>query len=72
MYYASVEQKEDGLYMTGSRAIAFLGVGDNLYEAEKIAEEAVSCVKGKVFHRKDIGTRALIEKRINHIKSILG
>src|SRR3989338_7252004 len=70
MYYASVEQKKDGLYMTGSRAIAFLGVGDNLEEAEKIADEAVSCVEGKVFHRKDIGTKGLIDKRIEHIKRI--
>jgi phosphoribosylamine--glycine ligase len=69
MYYASVEQKNDGLYMTGSRAIAFLGVGSNLEEAEKIAEEAVSNVKGKVFHRKDIGTKELIQKRIEHVKS---
>ena len=29
VYYASVDEKEDGLYMTGSRAIAFLGIGDN-------------------------------------------
>jgi len=70
MYYASVEEKEDGLYMTGSRAIAFLGIGDNLEEAEKIAEEAVSGVKGKVFHRKDIGTKELIQKRIDHIRSL--
>ena len=70
MYYASVDQKEDGLYMTGSRAIAFLGIGSNLDEAEKVAEDAVSCVKGKVFHRKDIGTKALIDKRIKHIEKI--
>ena len=70
IYYASVEQKEDGLYMTGCRAIAFLGIGNNLEEAEKIAEEAVSKVKGKVFHRKDIGTKGLIEKRVKHIKGI--
>ena len=55
--------------MTGSRAIAFLGIGADLEEAEKIAEEAVSCVKGKVFHRKDIGTKKLIDKRINHVES---
>jgi len=72
MYYASVKQKEDGLYMTGSRAIAFLGIGDNLEEAEEIAEEAVSCAKGKVFYRKDIGTKALIGKRVEHIKRVLG
>lgn len=72
IYYASVEQRGNELFMTGSRAIAFLGVGDDLEEAEKNAEEAVSCAKGNVFHRKDIGTRKLIEKRVEHIKSILG
>jgi len=66
MYFASVDQKEDGLYMTSSRAIAFLGIGDDLDEAEKIAEESVSSVKGNVFHRKDIGTKELIEKRVKH------
>ena len=59
----------DGLYMTGSRAIAFLGIGNNLDEAEKVVEESVCNVKGKVFHRKDIGTKGLIEKRIKHVKS---
>jgi fusion protein PurCD len=58
--------------MTGSRAIAFLGIGNSLEEAEKAAEEAVSNVKGQVFHRKDIGTKVLIQKRINHINKILG
>jgi phosphoribosylamine--glycine ligase len=71
MYYASVDEKKDGLYMTGSRAIAFLGIGDNLEEAEKIAEQAVSNVKGQVFHRKDIGTRELIEKRVKHIEELI-
>lgn len=72
LYYASVEQKNDGLHMSGSRAIAFLGVGNNLEEAEKIAEQAISCVKGKVLHRKDIGTKELIDRRVEHIKSITG
>ena len=71
-YYASVEQRNDALYMLGSRAVAFLGIGDSLEEAEKIAEEGASSVKGKVFHRKDIGTKALIGKRVEHAKRILG
>ena len=72
MYYASVEQKDDGIYMTGSRAVAFLGIGNKVEEAEKIAEDAVSNVKGKVFHRKDIGTKELIGKRIRHVESFTG
>ena len=72
LYYASVEQRENSLYTTGSRAIACLGVADNLEKAEKIAEQATHSIKGKLFHREDIGTKKLIEKRIKHMKGILG
>ena len=72
LYYASVEQKEGGLYTTSSRGIACLGIADNLEKAEKIAEEATKSVKGKLFHRDDIGTKKLIEKRVSHMKDVLG
>lgn len=72
LYYASVEQKENGLFTTSSRAIACLGIAENLEKAEKIAEQATKPVKGKLFHREDIGTKKLIGKRIRHMKSILG
>jgi len=68
MYYASVGNKDGSLVMAGSRAIAFVGIGSDVYEAEKIAEEAVSRAKGRIFHRKDIGTAALINKKIMHVK----
>lgn len=72
IYYASVEQKDDGIYTTSSRAIACLGIADNLDKAEKIAEQTTKLIKGKLFHREDIGTKKLIEKRIRHMKEILG
>ena len=71
IYYASVEQKDNGLFTTSSRAIACLGIADNLDNAEKIAEEATKSVKGNLFHREDIGTKKLIEKRINHMNFLL-
>lgn len=72
MYYASVDKRPDGLYMSGSRAIAFVGVSGRIAEAEKSAEAAVNSVKGKVFHRKDIGTGRLIKKRVDHMKKLRG
>src|SRR3989344_7864867 len=72
VYYASVDEKKDGLYMGSSRAIAFVGIADTLEKAESIAEKAVSSVKGPVFHRQDIGTKELIEKRVRHMESIIG
>ncbi|MDP3765137.1 MAG: phosphoribosylamine--glycine ligase, partial [Nanoarchaeota archaeon] len=53
LYYASVEQKDNSIYTTTSRAIACLGIADNLEKAEKIAEETTKSIKGKLFHRKD-------------------
>ncbi len=70
MYDAAVERRPDGVFMTGSRAIAFVGIGPNLDEAEAIAERAASAVIGPVFHRRDIGTRELIQRRIEHMRQL--
>jgi phosphoribosylamine--glycine ligase len=70
VYYASVDQRPDGLYMSGSRAVAFVGVSRDLWGAERIAEEAIRSIKGNVFYRPDIGTKALIDKRIRHMETI--
>jgi phosphoribosylamine--glycine ligase len=72
VYYASVDQRPDGLYMSGSRAVAFVGISDDLSNAERIAEDAIKSTKGNVFYRPDIGTKALIEKRIRHMEIIRG
>ena len=71
-YYASVEEKEDGIHMTGSRAVAFVGMGGSIDEAEEIAEDAASKVEGDTFHRRDIGTKELIQKRVEHIRRMRG
>src|SRR5712691_718607 len=65
-YFAAVEEQSDGLYLTGSRAIGFVGIGADLDEAESLAEDAASSVDGPVYHRKDIGTRALVRQRCDH------
>jgi phosphoribosylamine---glycine ligase len=56
--------------LTGSRAIAFVGIGDQLEEAERIAEEAAIRVHGPVYHRADIGSRELIESKIDHMRRL--
>lgn len=70
LYYSSVDKKEGGLYLSSSRAIGIVGIADTLDEARKIAEEGVKAVKGPVAYREDIGTVALIQKRIDHMKKI--
>ena len=72
IYFSSVNETDGRLVMGSSRAIALVGVADSIDEAEKIAETACMQVKGPVRHRKDIGTRALVQKRIDHMKRIRG
>lgn len=70
LYYANVVEKEGLLSTLGSRTLAFVGTGDTLEEAEQIAESAAAGVEGNVYHRRDIGTKALLEKRITHMKEL--
>lgn len=70
LYYSSVDKKEDGLYLSSSRAIGIVGIADQLGDARNIAEEGVKAIQGPVAYREDIGTDALIQKRIDHMKKV--
>jgi phosphoribosylamine--glycine ligase len=73
LFYASVNEQNNYLTTTTSRALAVVGIADELYQAEAICEEALKFVKGDhVFVRHDIGTKELIEKRIKHMEKIRG
>ncbi|MHA1211115.1 MAG: phosphoribosylglycinamide synthetase C domain-containing protein, partial [Candidatus Heimdallarchaeota archaeon] len=70
-FYSSVSEIAPGeIITTTSRAIAIVGIAETLAQAEQIAEKATSFVKGPLFHRKDVGTTALIQKRIDHLKEL--
>lgn len=71
LYYASVDEREDGLYELGSRAIAVVGVADTISDAEKTAETEIQKIKGPVFHRSDIATQNLINKRVEMMKRLI-
>ena len=70
-YYASVYREGKNIYTTTSRAMGILGIAGSLEEAERVAESGVGCIEGKLFHRKDVGTRKLLQKRIDHMNSLL-
>jgi phosphoribosylamine--glycine ligase len=70
IYFASVYEKEGKIYTTGSRAVAALGRAENISSAEKIAQHALENIRGSLFFRNDIGTAALIQKRIDYMKEL--
>jgi phosphoribosylamine--glycine ligase len=73
MYYGAVETGPNGdLLLTGSRAVAFVGIADTLSQAEQRAEEGAASVVGPVSHRHDIGRATLIRSRIEHMRALRG
>ena len=67
LYYASVDMQDGQLYEAGSRTVAYVGIAETLSEAEAKAEAEISKVRGPLFHRTDIGTEELIQKRVEHM-----
>lgn len=70
LYLSSVNQVDDTLYATGSRTAAFVGVADTIDAAEKSAEGEISLITGPLFHRNDIGTQQLVQRRIDDMVRI--
>lgn len=70
-YYANVDIK-DGKLVTGtSRSIGVVGIGRTIEEAEENCEKALKHVKcDAVFVRHDIGTRELVQRRVDHMKAL--
>ena len=70
VYYGSVEEKDGRLTTLSSRTLAVVGKGPDLATAEAIAERAAAGVRGRVRHRRDIGTAALLAKRVTHMEAL--
>jgi phosphoribosylamine--glycine ligase len=73
LFYASVNKENDYVTTTSSRSLAIVGISDTLSSAENICEKALTYVKGDhIFIRHDIGTKELIDKRIQHMNELRG
>ena len=70
LFYASVDIVNETLIEAGSRTAAVVGIADTIEKAEEIAENEISKIKGPLFHRKDIGTKTLLQKYIRQMERI--
>ena len=70
LFYASVDIQNGQLVEAGSRTVAVVGIANTISEAEKIAENEISAVEGPLFHRTDIGSMQLVNKRVEHMDSL--
>ena len=73
LFYASVDERDDGIYTTTSRSFALVGVADTITEAEEIAEDALAVAGEEGLRiRHDIGKPDLVQQRIDHMAQLRG
>jgi phosphoribosylamine--glycine ligase len=72
LFYASVDEREDGVYTTTSRSFAVVGLGDDIADAEAQAEKALSGVDEGFRIRHDVGTADLVRARVEHADELRG
>jgi phosphoribosylamine--glycine ligase len=73
LYLGSVDidaVNNDTLISAGSRTLAIVARGRNLTEAESSCEAVIASIPGPFFHRSDIGTAALISRRVDHMNEL--
>ena len=71
LFLASVMLKDQKLIACGSRTAAVVGKNKDVFQAERFAEAGTANISGNLFHRKDIGTKKLIDSRIKRMKELL-
>jgi phosphoribosylamine--glycine ligase len=72
LFYASVDEREDGIYTTTSRSFAVVGLGDTIEQAEGVADGALVAAGDGLRIRHDIGTHDLLQARIDHVNRLRG
>jgi phosphoribosylamine--glycine ligase len=73
LFYASVDERDDGIYTTTSRAFAVVGVADTIDAAETVAEAVLDEAGDDGLHvRHDVGKQSLVQDRIDHVESLRG
>lgn len=70
LYLSSVNAVGGKIYATGARTAAYVGVADTISAAEEISEKEVCGISGPLFHREDIGTDRLIQRRVDEMRKL--
>ncbi|MBU4373414.1 MAG: phosphoribosylamine--glycine ligase [Euryarchaeota archaeon] len=72
-YYYSCGLDNTGKLNAGTeRGIAFVAKAPTIEEANEKVEKAISQVEGKFYYRKDIGTKDLIDSKIDNVNRLRG
>lgn len=70
LFYASVDQRDDGIYATTSRSFAVVGQARSIADAEAAATAALAGAGEEFRVRADIGTEASVQQRVGHMRRL--
>jgi phosphoribosylamine--glycine ligase len=72
LYYANVNEKDGKIFTTTSRAVGVVGLADEIADAERIAENAIMHIKGKIHVRHDIAKKEMLDAKVRRMAQIRG
>ncbi|NWG11592.1 hypothetical protein HXY33_07625 [Candidatus Bathyarchaeota archaeon] len=71
IYPAAMEQRHSETYALKSRAVAIVGVGENIESARQISLEGINAITGgALWYRTDIASKQHIEKSTKHMEEL--
>ncbi len=70
LYYASVNEREEKIYTTTSRSVGIVGIADSIEDSERIAENAIRHVSGRIHVRHDIAKKGMLDAKVRRMEEI--
>lgn len=70
LYLGAVDEVDGVLVSTGSRTVAVVATAPTLAAAELVAEQVIATIPGPFFHRSDIGTATLLQRKIDRMTQV--
>lgn len=70
LYYASVNEKEGRVYTTTSRSVGIVGIADSIEDSERMAENAIRHVSGRIHVRHDIAKKGMLDAKVRRMEDI--
>jgi phosphoribosylamine--glycine ligase len=72
LYYASVNESDGRIYTTTSRSVGVVGLADEIPDAERIVENALKHITGKIHVRHDIAKKDMLDAKVRRMAQIRG
>ncbi|HHS13276.1 MAG TPA: phosphoribosylamine--glycine ligase [bacterium] len=70
VFFSCGQDSSERLQVGSERGLAFISESEKIYTAYKRVERTIRMVQGDFYHRRDIGTQAMVRRKIRHIEKV--